>query len=183
MPLPPEPGAAHNQAEASLRSVHTARCSAPAQRQTPERGFCSVYPSGHCSPHQQGGPSSHPLWKQRWLPVSPGAGDPLEAAAAPAPRPRVCMLSPWVPPSTSIRLAVSGSAPALTGPPRLALARSLVPSPQTPPSALFLFLHFSRNAVPPLCLSLNSLHSRLSCSKSPKTQIALKHSDTTLAFA
>lgn len=31
--------------------------------------------------------------------------------------------------------------------------------------------------------SLNLLHSRLSCSKSPKTQIALKHSDTTLAFA
>lgn len=30
---------------------------------------------------------------------------------------------------------------------------------------------------------LNLLHSRLSCSKSPKTQIALKHSDTTLAFA
>lgn len=41
----------------------------------------------------------------------------------------------------------------------------------------FLLFSFS------LSRSLNLLHSRLSCSKSPKTQIALKHSDTTLAFA
>lgn len=112
-----------------------------------------------------------------------GQGTPRRPPLPPPSRPRVCVLRLWVPPSTrpSIWLSQALLRPSRR-PPRLALA-PLSHSLSRFLCQAFSFFSISTGTTSPLSPSLNSLHSRLSCSKSPKTQIALKHSDTTLAFA
>lgn len=134
----------------AVRSAHHR-----AQRQTPERGFCSVYPSGHCSPHhERGSDPLIPFGSCAGFLSAPGPGDPQEAAAAPTfPTPRLCAapVGPSVHPS--VHLAVSGSAPSLEAP-STSCSRPTLSFPfPIPLSSLFLFLHFNRNDVPPFSLS------------------------------
>lgn len=138
-----------------------------------KRGFLFfVYPSGHCLPYH---------WRGSYHLIPFGSHSGLIL---------YLQVSDWLVMKWACQLGVSEVIPgavALALPShslRLSLCLllllcqtifSLSPSPS---------LSFSqKDFFSPSPSPLNLLHSRLSCNKSPKTQIALKHSDTTLAFA